>query len=586
MLADLRRFWKLTSPGQRGRFTLLIVFMTIAAVMEMLGIGALLPILGVMQNPHLIETNQTLMAASKFLGSPSRQTFFINLLLGLFTFFVLKNIFLVFLDFFQYRFLAREVGKISTDLIKSYLYRPYTFHLETNTSELIRTVTTDASTLLYYVLIPAVVLTAEVLVIAALFLLIVFIELKAALFTILSSGALLYAFFRIFRERVYQIGLDVQDNSAKMIRYAQEGLGGIKEIKVMHREVFFRNAFSMYVQRYVEALSKSLITGKLPGHVIEAVFVAIFVGVLVFLTTLNRPTYAFPLLAVYAAAGFRLIPSLNRIMTSMNLIKQGGSSLSGIVAELEILAAADENSPPAHRLEFNREIRLIDVHYQYPTAEVESIKGVSLTINRGELVGVIGKSGSGKTTLIDNILGLLKPKSGSIVVDGVNIQENLRSWQMEIGYIPQQIYLTDDSLKKNIALGVEEHLIDVTKIWRVLDAARLTEFVRSLPATIDAMVGERGVRLSGGQRQRIGIARALYYDPEVIIMDEATSALDSETEKEIVSTINGLRRSKTIVIIAQRLSTIEYCDQVFMLSEGALVRSGKYHEVVGSAKNQ
>jgi ATP-binding cassette subfamily C protein len=575
MLNALIKLWKILSLRQRVRLLTIVVFMTVAAAMEMLGIGALLPIIGVMQAPEMVKSNALLAKLSSLLGNPSSQNFFVAILIGLLVFFLVKNAFLVLLDIFQYKFLSGVQSKLSTNLITTYLHRPYTFHLQVNTAQLIRNVTGEVNTVLYYVMVPIVSLCAESLVILALFLLIVYVDPSAAIFLTVSGSAVLALFYRVLRERNYRIGQDVQENSGKMIQYAQEGLGGVKEIKVMGREGFFKAAFSKHVDKYTRALSKSLIIYKLPGHVIETVFITIFVGVLIFLTLSNKAASAFPLMAVYAAAAFRLIPSLNRIMTSMNLIKQGATSVKLVASELSTTEDEVEKEPLAASPAFEKEISLVDVHFQYADADIEALRNISLVIKRGEMVGFAGKSGSGKTTLIDCILGLLPPTKGMVQVDGIDIKDHLNDWRKQIGYIPQHIYLTDDSIRKNIALGLGDEAISLDNVWRALEAAQLGEFVRTLPDGLETMIGERGVRLSGGQRQRIGIARAMYYDPKVLIMDEATSALDNETEKAIVKTISGLKGSKTILVIAHRMSTMEDCDRLYFLENGVLTGGGK-----------
>jgi len=580
MKEDLYRLWRAMSVAQRRRFTVLVGLMSVAAVMEMVGIGALLPILALMQRPELMENNSIISEIVDRLGRPSRDSFFITILLSLFLFFLIKNVFLVIIDVFQSKLLAREAADISTRLLKSYMKRPYPFHLQVNTSKLIGAVTTDTNTLLYYILIPGVVLTAEILVVVALLILIILIDPTAAIFGIIAGGGLVLIFLRALRDRVYRIGQEVQQNVTKMLQYAQEGLAGIKEITVMHRQMFFADAFSVHARRHAAAVSRSLIITKLPGHLLETGFVSLFVGGLIVLTAVGKLSTAFALMAVYAAAAFRLIPSLNRILTSVNLMKQGSSALKSVVAELGQTGSRQDLAFESGKLSFERCIELENIFFRYQNSDTDSIQGVSLTINRGELVGFTGRSGCGKTTLIDIVLGLLTPGQGNVRVDGSNISDYLHSWQTNIGYIPQHIYLTDDTLKKNIALGLADEAIDVEQIRRVIEMAQLTDLVGGLPNGVETMVGERGVRLSGGQRQRIGIARALYYDPAVIVMDEGTSALDNETETEVIATLEKMRGHKTILLIAHRLSTIQHCDRIFVLEKGTLARSGTFESAV------
>jgi ATP-binding cassette subfamily C protein len=291
--------------------------------------------------------------------------------------------------------------------------------------------------------------------------------------------------------------------------------------------------------------------------------------VLVYFTLDGKGASALPVIGLYAAAAFRLIPSLNRILTSVNRLKQSVSSVHAVMDDLTHVEPPEAEGP-GPTTPFAHEIRVRGVHYRYPGADREALAGVSLEIRRGEMVGFIGKSGSGKTTLVDCILGLLPPNQGEVCVDGVDIRNGLAAWRAQIGYIPQNIYLTDDTLRKNVALGLASGDIDDSRVARAIEAAQLAELVGTLPDGLETMIGERGVRLSGGQRQRIGIARAMYSDPQVLVLDEATSALDGATEKAIVNTIAGLKNEKTIIVIAHRMTTIADCDRVFVLEGGVL----------------
>jgi ATP-binding cassette subfamily C protein len=569
MFQALRKLWALLPSKQRRQFVLIVGMMALAAAMEMVGIGALLPIIGVMQSPGLIVSNKALASLSVWMGSPSSQSFFVVLLAGLLCFFLLKNLFLVYLDLANYRYLTGVQARLSKDLLRSYLRQPYAFHLQTNTAHLIRNVTTEITSLFNYTLVPIGTLMSECLVVSALFVLVLLVDARIAFALSFIGGVVVLAFYRFFRRRMYQIGKNLQASSGSIIQQAQEGLGGIKEIQVMGREAFFERAFSRGVDANARALRRALVIHNFPIHFLETLFVAIFVGMLVYSSYQSRSAELIPLMGVYAAATFRLIPSLNRIMTAFNRLKHGSSSLKLVVGELESSQTPPLVTTPMPSLADRIDVE--NVHYRYPEAETEALKGISLQIARGEMVGFVGRSGSGKTSLVDCILGLLTPTQGSIRADGVDIQDDLRGWRRQIGYIPQDIYLTDDSLRRNIALGLDDEQIDDARVWAALEAAQMADFVRELPASLETSIGERGVRLSGGQRQRIGIARAMYCAPAVLVLDEATSALDHETERAIVRTVSGLKGSRTIIVIAHRLTTIEDCDRVLMLDQGLLV---------------
>jgi ATP-binding cassette subfamily C protein len=546
----------------------LIVLVSFAALLEMIGIGALYPVVRVMQDPALVHENAWLRGAWERVGQPEVHRFFLGMLVFLLVFYLAKTLYLVCVDIFQYRFLARIQARLATRLLGSYLARPYEFHLQHNSAQLIRNVTTEMNTVLHYAMVPLVTIASESLVMLALFVLVVMVDPRAAFLFLAIGGLLAGGFYALLRERNYRIGRRVRENIGMMMQVAKEGLGGIKEVKVTGRENFFARVFDRHASAYGRAFSSSLIVHKLPMHVLEAVFVAMFVMVLTLLVVEGRLGTAVSLLAVYTAAAFRVIPSLNRIMTALNLLRQGSSSLQLVMAEAMGFAVAGpaprEGGAPMS------ELRIESLSYRYPGADRDAFGGVDLTIRRGEMVGFVGRSGSGKTTLIDCILGLLAPTSGRILVDGVDVRESLADWTHRIGYIPQHIFLTDASVRRNVALALDDEAISDERVWRALDAAQLGDFVRGLPEGLATPVGENGVRLSGGQRQRIGIARALYGDPSVLVMDEATSALDHETERAIVDTVAGLKGDKTMLIIAHRPSSLEACDRIVRLQEGHL----------------
>ncbi|MBU1656491.1 MAG: ABC transporter ATP-binding protein/permease [Gammaproteobacteria bacterium] len=580
MIDTIDKLMRLFTRKQRRHLIFLMLLMVVAALLELIGIGALVPVVGVMQNPEIIEKSRFLSTLSAFMGNPSREGFFLILLFILLFLFLSKNIFIYVLTSLQFGFVANEMAALSVKLMSGYLRRPYTFHLQINTAQLIRNVTGEVSSMLYQVLIPTLILLSEGMVIIGLFTLIVVMDPLAAFVALSAGSAFVWLFYRTFRERLATIGSDLQVDAARLIQYAQEGLGGIKEIKVLCREAFFEEGFARHARGHSQNVRLSLLLNALPRLVLETLFIALFVGVMLVMTGLGRMAEALPLMAVYAASAFRLLPGLNRIMTSLNQLRLGAASLGTVYSDIENddFNKSDSSLPAIPGMRDKLEVK--SVSYVYPGANKPSIKNISLVIRSGEMVGFVGKSGSGKTTLIDIILGLLSPTSGKVLVDGITIEKNLMSWQRQVGYIPQSIYLTDDTLRRNVALGLLDDEIEDGKIWAALEGAQLKTFVEELADGLDTLVGERGVRLSGGQRQRIGIARALYHDPKILILDEATSALDNQTEGEFIKTVRGLRGNKTILVIAHRLSTIEGCDRVCLLHDGELMSVGSYSEVV------
>jgi len=575
MLSLFRRLLARLDRGQRLRLAMVVAMLAVGATLEMVGIGALLPITALMQSPGEVAGNPVLASLSDALGSPSPERLFLLLLGALLAFFLLKNAFLVATDLFQYRLLADLQARVANRLVEGYLQRPYAFFLQSNTAGLIRNVTSEVNSLFYFTLVPLVSLAAELLVMLALFALVLLVDPTTALLLSLAGTLLVLGFFRLLRDRMYHIGRLSQESTGRMIQAAQEGFGGIKELRILGRDRHFAGVFAVHSARNARALRRALVVHNFPARALELIFVAVFVLAMAMLALQGKAAVSLPVLAVYAAAAFRLIPSLNRITTALARLRQGQASLRLLMDELEATPAdARTDAAAAACPPLAREIVVDGLGYTYPGAAAPSLGAVSLRIGKGEMVAFVGPSGSGKTTLVDCIVGLLSPDAGTVSVDGFDVARDLAGWRRQIGYIPQHVYLVDDSLRRNVALGLEDARIDDARVLQALAAAQLADFVATLPDGLDTRLGERGARLSGGQQQRIGIARALYHDPQVLVLDEATSALDEETERALVETLAGLKRSRTILVIAHRLSTIRDCDRIHHVADGRLATGG------------
>jgi ABC-type multidrug transport system fused ATPase/permease subunit len=358
-------------------------------------------------------------------------------------------------------------------------------------------------------------------------------------------------------------------------------LGGTKDVKLLGRENEFLSEFGRHNEGFTRVGARSGTMGQLPRLWLEFLAVTGLAALVLVIVWQGHPLEALlPTLGLFAVGAFRLLPSANRLIGATQNIRYGLPAIAVLHSELALIQ--NTHVPErGRRLPFDDSLKLEHVIYRYPSTEADTIRGVTLQIARGSSVGFIGSTGTGKTTLVDIILGLLTPDGGRVLVDGVDIRGNERGWQDQIGYVPQSIFLTDDSLRRNIAFGLPNEQIDEEAVWRTVRAAQLETFVKALPEGLETMVGERGVRLSGGQRQRIGIARALYHDPAVLVLDEATSALDAVTEREFMETVRALRGAKTVIIIAHRLSTVEHCDRLFRLDQGKVVEEGETAAVLG-----
>jgi ATP-binding cassette subfamily C protein len=482
--------------------------------------------------------------------------------------YLVKNTYLAVLSVLQARYVFNRQVRIGGRLLEAYLHSPYPFHLQRNTAELLRNVNTEAMQVVGAGLMPLMLLTMEGLTVAAILLLLLAVEPLASLVALVILGGTTVLFLRLVRRRVQHHGEQIQFHYGKMIQAVNEGLGGIKVTKVLGRERQFLHTYAGHAGLYARAGRVRQVLIEVPRLFLETAAVGGLLGVAVLLLAQGRPTTEIvPTLALLAVAVVRMLPSFNRITGAITMIRFGRFAIGVVHDDLQLLASGGPAAPPAP-LPFREEVRLEDVSYMYPGAAEPSLSGVSLEIPRGSVVGFVGPTGAGKTTLVDVILGLLDPSDGRVLVDGQDLRGHEADWQRQAGYVPQDVYLSDDTIRRNVAFGLADDEIDEGAVWRAVDAAQAREFVERLPQGLDTLVGERGVRLSGGQRQRLGIARALYHDPEVLVLDEATSALDHDTERAVMEAVEHLRGSRTILLIAHRLSTVESCDRVVEVRSG------------------
>jgi ABC-type multidrug transport system fused ATPase/permease subunit len=454
--------------------------------------------------------------------------------------------------------------------------------LQRNSAEMIRNATIEVNQLIAVVVLPAMSILTEGLVVVGMAGLLFLVEPVGALAVVLFMGAAAWIFQRASRRPLLKWGQARQFHEGVRLQYLQEGLAGAKEVKLLGREEEFlarfrrHNVESARVGRYQRTLD------QMPRLWLELLAVSGLAGLVLVMVSRGADMVGIaPVLGLFAAAAFRLMPSVNRVISSVQSLRFGRAAIDTLHAEFGSLAASTSVATGSCTLD--KCIELDQVTYAYPGSATPAVHDLSIRIARGETVGFVGHSGSGKSTLVDLVLGLLTPSSGKVCVDGSDIQPRLRAWQNLVGYVPQTIYLTDDSLRRNVAFGLPSEAIDDEAVWLALRAARLDDFVRSLPTGLDTTVGERGVRLSGGQRQRIGMARALYHDPAVLVLDEATSALDSTTEREVMAAVDALRGHKTVLVVAHRLSTVERCDRLYRLEDGRIAHTGSYDQVMVGA---
>ncbi|WP_160722243.1 ABC transporter ATP-binding protein [Bacillus sp. USDA818B3_A] len=581
MMDTINKLVKLFDKGDKKRLIILLLMMIVAALFETIGIGLIIPIVGILTNPKMIQEQALLSYIFKLFNFQSSTTFIVFSVIFLLLVFVLKNLYLFLYNFVQLKVNLSQKVKLSSGLFKEYLTKPYSFHIQRNSAQLLRNVNNEVSRVFNGLVISGFQLFTELLTITfILILLLMQAPLATITATVLLGGSVLL-FFKFFRKKINYLGKEQQKVSSEMIKWVNQGLGASKEVLVSGKEDFFIKAYTR--QSHISANNGRYMNmlDLLPRLFIETLMVSVvLVTMLIIVFQGMDTTQLVSTMALFAMAAFRLMPSINRVIGLITTMRYSKPALEVVYEDLfenKGLTFYKSSTKLGVKLQdtnkrvFKDSIKLQGVSFCYLNQREYSVNDISLTIPIGQSVAFIGESGAGKTTLVDIILGLFQPDKGRVLVDGKNLFEQKAMWQQKIGYIPQTIYLSDDTIRSNVAFGIEEGNIDDDKVWRALEQAQLKEFIEGLPDQLDTKVGERGVRLSGGQRQRIGIARALYNNPEILFMDEATSALDNETEKEIMKAIDGLRGEKTLIIIAHRLSTIENCDIVFKLSKGRLV---------------
>ena len=584
MIRNLKKLWLMLSPAQHRSAIILLGLMVIGMVMETLGISLIIPIIALMTKGDLSSDYPMLIPWLEFLGNPSQKELIVFSMLLLAGVYVVKVVFLVFLVWLQARFLSWVNSDFSLRLYTSYLRQPYAFHLKRNSVELIRNAINQtgqvAGAIQSYLAI-----ATEFFILFGILALMLVVEFVGTLMVLSVFGLASWGFYSFTRRRIRLWGEEYQNHDKLRLQYLREGLGAAKDVKLLGREKEFLDRYQVHNLGSAQISKKRSVLTALPRFWLEILGVTGIVSVVLIMIAQNRSMESLvPTLGVFAVAAFRLMPSANRFLNATQNVRFLSAAFNNLHQEFSLLEQA-EYQKEYSSLTFDEALVLENVSFCYPSTEALVLKQISLSIRQGESVGFIGSTGAGKSTLVDIILGLLVPTSGVVKVDGIDIQTNPRGWQDRIGYVPQSIFLTDDTIRNNIAFGLPRDQIDDAAVWNSLCSAQLDQFVKGLPGGLDAQIGEGGVRLSGGQRQRIGIARALYYNPSVLVLDEATSSLDTITESDFIDAVCALKGDKTLIIVAHRLTTIEHCDYLFKLGDGEIVEEGKVSILLGKKYN-
>ncbi len=568
---------------QKFQLLMLGIMIFIGGILETLGVGAMMPVVTALLTPdklqEYIDEYQLLGNICSALHIEDVGQMTMMLLIGLMAIYVIKNLYILLLTYKQNTFITQTRNKMISRVMAEFLNRPYEQYLGADIPTVFRI--TDSDIPQTFSLILAMLnLASEVVVSFLIFLVLLCINAAMTLFIIGVFGVLTLFIFKVFKPKLNKIGGENQRIQSRIAKWRIQAIYGLKDVKVLNREEFFVRNYYESGKIGANVARNYAVLNNTPRLLIETVFI---VSMLSFIAVyisgggdMNVMMYA---IGAFAAAAIRVLPSVNRINTYITEIAYTQPSLDFVYANLQqgmktdAMLAERRANAQKEKLKLEDKIELNHISFHYPDSEKNIFTNAHMEVPRGKSVGIIGASGAGKSTIVDVLLGLLHAQAGEITCDGVNIFKNYESWLAQIGYIPQSIYLIDESIRDNIAFGIDEDKINEKRIWEVLEEAQLKEFVEDLPEGLDTTIGDRGVRLSGGQRQRIGIARALYHDPEILVFDEATSALDNDTEAAVMEAVNSFHGKKTMVIIAHRLNTIEKCDIIYKVENEKLVKT-------------
>jgi ABC-type bacteriocin/lantibiotic exporter with double-glycine peptidase domain len=561
---------------QKLQLLLMLFTVIFTTFVELLGVTAIMPLIEVMMDVNSIWTTPYLNAIYEFVGIDSTTGFLIFLAGFLVAVYWVKNIFVAISYNIQYKFTFSNQKKMAYKMLECYLDQPYFFHLSHNSAELIRSINTDI-VMMFQGILSILQFFAELLVCIVLGTFLFIRDPGITLILVIFMLAFLIFFMKKFKSYLSYIGEEDRKYAAGIVKWLQQSFGGLKETKIMHREKFFLGKFEEEYSHWadLEKIYRNL--QMIPKPIMETLCItAVMLAIILKLLNGAEGTRFITTISAFAVAAFRLLPSFNRITNYVSVILFNFPAFEAVYHDLKKIDEISKSNygiveKGEEILPLNDCIRMKDVSYKYPSGENFVLKNVNVEIKKNESVALIGPSGAGKTTLADLILGALEPTEGAIYIDETNAFEHLWAWQKNVGYIPQNIYLMDDTIRNNIIYGAETD-IDDERLMRAVEEAQLKEFVETLSEGLDTEIGERGIRLSGGQRQRIGIARALYTNPQVLVLDEATSALDNDTEKAVMEAIDCLAGTKTLIIIAHRLSTVENCDIKYEVKDGGVLR--------------
>ena len=566
---------------------MIVVYVGAMALLEVVAISSVAPFLALTAQPEIAESSEILQKVKSFIGTDEPRVLLLGMGFGVLTLLVLSNAFSAIGTWIAVRFAWDVNASLSHRLLSGYLSRDYLYFVSRNSSELSRNVLGEVAQISNGIIVNGYQFCSRLAVASLIVTLLFVADPKIAGIIVVTLGCCYGTIFLTLRNKLQKGAAERMETGAQRYRLVGEVFAGIKEVKCFGTERYFLSRFSEASKRFGRSQSSSTVIARIPSYFLEMLGFGAIIGMVVSFIWVGRDMEEFlPVAGLYVFAGYRLLPAMQQGYGGLVSMRYSLSALDAVYDDLEGFSSMPDEAIPSdasdeEALRMGGEFVAENVSFRYPNSEKDALEGINMRIANRTTVGIAGSTGAGKTTLVDLILGLVEPDSGELRVDGTVIDaENRRAWQRNIGYVAQSIFLTDDSIARNIAFGLPEEKIDYEMVKTVAQVAHLDEFVGGLPKGYDTVVGERGMRLSGGQRQRIGIARALYHNPEVLILDEATSALDNVTEGIVMEMIATLGGKKTIVIIAHRISTIESCDEIFVMKGGRIAAQGSYQKLV------
>lgn len=579
----IKKLKYILTAGQIKWGAVVFLMTLVGAALETLGVSIIVPLVQSFLSADELLQNEVIKPVAEMLGITTGTQLIVWISVGVIIVYVIKNAYMVLLSYVRVKFAVKVKRELSVKIMHAYMEREYSYFLGVNTADIHRGIGYDVSGV-HEVLLQLFRMLSELLTAACICAYIFYTDAIMALGVVILMGISLGVLTLAFRKRMKKVGDWYRDCTVRVNKYLYESFQGIKDVLIFHKEDYF-------VEHYEEAFSDQqradvsrTVANESPANIIEAVCISGLIVVVGMKIVLGTDATSFvPQLSAFAVAAFRILPSIGRISAGFNQFICSCPALNATYNNLQEVENFKKNNkvvmkkgvPSEDKIHFEKVIEMKDIVWKYPSSDKYVIENLDLIINKGRSVAFIGQSGAGKSTLADILLGLLVPEKGDVLVDGKSIYKDMESWKQTVGYVPQTVFLTDDTIRRNIAFGIEESEIDDAKVQRAIERAQLSATIAELPDGVNTVVGERGIRFSGGQKQRVAIARALYNDPEVLILDEATAALDNDTESAVMEAIDALHGYKTLVIIAHRLTTIRNCDEIYEIADGVAKRRNK-----------